>query len=107
MSRQVVCFNTVEKVSTLCVFTDSFIDIYVSVLYFHVQRCGAEPDVGSINPRRSPEGHLGEIWVEVYRRGEKCRSFRYPVSRQETNKRPHSVTLIHFAPHTELSAFLN
>ena len=39
MSRQVVCFNTVEKVSTLCEFTDSFIDIYVSLLYCHVQCC--------------------------------------------------------------------
>ena len=37
MSRQVVCFNTVEKVSTLREFTDSFIDIYVSLLYCHVQ----------------------------------------------------------------------
>ena len=29
-----------------------------------------------------------------------------PCSRQETNKRPHSVTLIHVALHTELSNFL-
>ena len=28
-----------------------------------------------------------------------------PCSRQETNKRPHSVTLIHVASHTELSNF--
>ena len=68
MSRQVVCFNTVEKVSTLCEFTDSFIDIYVSLLYCHVQCCGAESDVG-------------EIWVEMYRQGQKCRFFRYPDTR--------------------------
>ena len=137
MSRQVVCFNTVEKVSTLCEFTDSFIDIYVSLLYCHVQCCtlgtrgfsrvrrefsvlaegrnherlfarvtiktwqkpetalekSLAPRVtvlwcrigcGEYQPRRSPEGNAGEVWVEMYRRGEKCRLVRYPVQ----DKRP-------------------
>lgn len=82
MSRQVVCFNTVEKVSTLCVFTDSFIDVYVSLLYFPVQLCGAESDLRSINPRRSPEGHLGEIFLPPRR---KMSFISLPCSRQETS----------------------
>ena len=57
---------------------------------------------GEYQPRRSPEGNAGEVWVEMYRRGEKCRLVRYPVQ----DKRPHSVTLIHVASHTELSNFL-
>ena len=141
MSRQVVCFNTVEKVSTLCEFTDSFIDIYVSLLYCHVQCCtlgtrgfsrvrrefsvlaegrhifGRRPkpraafraghykDLTETGNRArkvsgtqgtsavvqnrmwgvsTPEGNAGEVWVEMYRRGEKCRLFRYPVQ----DKRP-------------------
>ena len=39
---------------------------------------------GEYQPRRSPEGNSGEVWVEMYRRGEKCRLFRYPVQ----DKRP-------------------
>ena len=166
MSRQVVCFNTVEKVSTLCEFTDSFIDIYVSLLYCHVQCCtlgtrgfsrvrrefsvlaegrhifGRRPKPRAAfraghykdltetgNRARKVSGTQGtsavvqnRMWgvstPEIAggeRRGSlgrdvpprrKMSFISLPCSRQETDKRPHSVTLIHFASHTELSNFL-